>query len=87
MQENFRGEEKGLVLMDTKKTRRIKAKLTMLGVTQAEIARNLGVSQQMVGSVIRGKSSSKRVVDELVKVGVPRHFLEDCTEGQTAAEV
>ncbi len=44
--------------------------------TQAEIARELGISQTSVYNVLLGKMKSKRVVKLLLDLGCPPEILE-----------
>ena len=59
--------------MDPKEDRRrqIRAAMVLLGTTGAEIARQLGVTRQLVNGVVAGKCRSRRVEAALVAAGVP----------------
>jgi|GEM_PF-1270282 predicted XRE-type DNA-binding protein len=45
-------------------------------ITQAEIARQLGISQTAVYNVMSGKMKSRRVVKLLLELGCPPEILE-----------
>lgn len=45
-------------------------------VTQAMIARDIGLSETMVNLVFNGKRKSQKVIDAFVKRGCPRKFFE-----------
>lgn len=54
----------------------IKAKIRMQGVTPAIIADELGVTQQTVSGVIRGKGTSRRIQDRISEItGIPVETL------------
>ena len=69
-----------MVKSNNKRIREIKAALMRKGLTQADIATGLGVSQQSVSLVIRGKSTSARIIQALVEAGVPENLLKDDAE-------
>ena len=46
----------------------IKAAIRKKGVTPAEIARHLAVTNQMVSSAIRGTAKSRRIADAIAKI-------------------
>ncbi len=62
---------------NSERVREIKAELMRKGVTQADIAKKIGVSQQMVSSVILGKATSAKAVQALVEAGVPEELFKD----------
>lgn len=56
---------------------RIHEALARAGISATGLARELGVSQQAVSSVLTGKSHSPRILDMLRQLGVPEKFLFD----------
>ena len=58
-----------------KRRRQIRAAMVLLGITGAEIARQLGVTRQCVTQVIAGKCRSRRVEEALVAAGVPAKWF------------
>ncbi len=56
--------------------RLIKAHLTLMGITQCDIAREAKVTSQMVSAVIAGKKSSSNVNRALIKFGIRRSLVE-----------
>jgi len=57
------------------KARKIKAYLAMKGITQAEVARSVGLDRRTVNTYILGRSRSKQVRKGLLKYGVPARYL------------
>lgn len=45
------------------------------GLTRAEIARRIGISQQMVGQILSGKKIPQHRIDQLVNLGIPAEYL------------
>ncbi len=61
-----------------KRARKIKSEMVLRKIVGAEVARSLGISQQVVSDVIYGKATSARVVQALIEAGVPaKLFNED----------
>jgi len=58
-----------------KRRRQIRAAMVLLGITGAEIARELGVTRQFVNRVASGKCRSRRVEEALVAAGVPAKWF------------
>jgi transcriptional regulator with XRE-family HTH domain len=56
---------------------RIHEALARAGTSATGLARELGVSQQAVSSVLMGKSHSERILNAFRKLGVPEKFLFD----------
>jgi transcriptional regulator with XRE-family HTH domain len=56
--------------------KRFKKWLIDLGMTQAQIAEECGVSQGYVSLVISGKRKSKKVTDFFLSRGCPRELLD-----------
>jgi len=54
----------------------IKKWLIDKGLTQTEIANELGVSQTAVYQVIKGKMKSKKITNLLRSLGCPEEYLE-----------
>lgn len=54
----------------------IKKWLIDKGLTQTEIARQLGISQTAVYQVIKGNMKSKRITSLLKELGCPDEYLE-----------
>ncbi len=69
----------------TKRAREIRSHLVRKGVTETQIAKKLGISQQMVSAVIYGKKKSLRVEQALVAAGVPKELIEEPEESERAA--
>lgn len=57
--------------------RRIQEHLDRLGLTQTDLARELGVSQQLVSGTISGGKNSPLVLARLRQLGVPEKYLHD----------
>lgn len=55
----------------------IKAELARRGVTQASIARKLGLATGTVSNCIQGRFVSKRIIDALVESGVPKSLFDE----------
>jgi len=53
----------------------IKAWLVRRGVTQTDIARQINVSVSLVAHTINGRINNRRVLKELVRMGVPERYL------------
>lgn len=56
---------------------RIHEALARAGTSATGLARELGVSQQAVSSVLMGKSHSERILNAFRELGVPEKFLFD----------
>lgn len=64
--------------------RKIREVMVRRGITAAGIGRELGVTRQHVTMVISGKVQSKRVVDALIRAGVPGELFGDEGEHEEA---
>ena len=58
------------------KFKEIKKWLIDQGLTQTEIAKQLGISQTAVYQVIKGNMKSKRITAMLIELGCPSEYLE-----------
>ncbi|MGE4297567.1 MAG: XRE family transcriptional regulator [Desulfovibrionaceae bacterium] len=56
---------------------RIQEYLDREGLNASAIARELGVSSQLVSGTLRGTKHSPRVLDKLREIGVPERYLFD----------
>ncbi len=54
----------------------IKKWLLESGITQADIAREVGVSHTLVSLVLKGERSSRRVIEALLRRGCPEDLVE-----------
>jgi len=64
-------------------TIKIKVWLTENGFTQAEIARQLGVTRGLVWMTVHGQNRNGRVISWLIDKGCPRQFINEkltCTQ-------
>lgn len=66
-----------LDLTKIERKRAIDAWLTYHGLGKAQIAQSLGVDPSFVTYVMQGKRKSRRVFDELVRMGIPEELLPD----------
>lgn len=64
---------------------KIKAALVASGLTQADFAQLVGVSQQVVSATINGLKHSPPVLEKLREMGVPEKFLCDPRKTTQAA--
>jgi transcriptional regulator with XRE-family HTH domain len=64
--------------------RRIQERLDSLDMTQADLARQAGVSRQLVSSTLLGEKHSPPVLEALRKLGVPERYLCDPNQGEAA---
>ncbi|MDR2056109.1 MAG: XRE family transcriptional regulator [Desulfovibrio sp.] len=55
--------------------RRIQEYLDIAGETQASLAAKIGVSPQLVNSILNGRGGNRRVIAALQLIGVPEKFL------------
>lgn len=55
--------------------REIQAELVRRGLSQVALAGSLGLSQSLVSRTIRGAIHNRRVLRELVRLGIPARFL------------
>jgi len=53
----------------------IKAWMVRNGITQTSIAREMGVSQALVTRTVHGVINNRRVLKQLLQIGVPERFL------------
>lgn len=56
---------------------RIHEALARAGTSATGLAKELGISQQAVSSVLMGKSHSERILNAFRELGVPEKFLFD----------
>lgn len=64
--------------MDRKeRARKIKSEMVLRGITNTEVAKSLGVTQQLVSLVIYGQTSSARVTTALIDAGIPENLLRE----------
>lgn len=68
------------------KSNQIRAWLVLRGLTQTEIARQLGVSRAMVSLFISGQVSSRRLYEHFLGLGVPRSYFGNRYETEERAE-
>ncbi|MGE4440188.1 MAG: helix-turn-helix domain-containing protein [Desulfomicrobium sp.] len=73
------------MMMSEKNARRIKAWMTLNGVRQADIAREMGLSRTMIQRFITGHSTSTRVYEYFINLGCPREYFVGRTEARRAA--
>lgn len=45
------------------------------GITQADVARDLGITRQSVNDTLRGKSNSQKILDHIRSLKVPGKYL------------
>lgn len=57
--------------------RRIQEHLDRVGKSMADVARELGVSRQLVASTVSGEKHNARVLSKLRELGVPERYLFD----------
>ncbi len=55
----------------------IRGYLTLRGITLSEIAKEAGVSRQMVSAVSKGTKRSEKVEQVLIKYGIPQSLLSN----------
>lgn len=56
---------------------KIRGHLLLKGLTMADLARELGVTKQIVSATVRGEKHSPLVLDKLREYGVPERYLHD----------
>ncbi|NLW81229.1 MAG: helix-turn-helix transcriptional regulator [Desulfovibrionales bacterium] len=71
--------------MNEKNARKIKAWMTLNGVKQADIAKEMGLSRTMIQRFITGHSTSMRVFEHFMNMGCPREYFAGRTEAKRAA--
>lgn len=71
--------------MSEKNARRIKAWMTLNGVRQADIAKEMGLSRTMIQRFITGYSTSSRVFEHFISLGCPREYFAGRPETRRAA--
>jgi len=54
----------------------VKGFLALKGLTFSSIAKEAGVTRQLVSAVSKGQRRSKMVEEVLIKHGIPKSFLE-----------
>jgi transcriptional regulator with XRE-family HTH domain len=64
---------------------KIRAFLVGREITQTRIARDLGVTAQMINKFITGKSQSQRIYDYFIKLGCPPEYFQGRPEARRAA--
>lgn len=64
---------------------RIREELDLRGVTQMQIARDLGVTHPIVSRTVRGMMNNRRVLRALLEHGVPARYLALPDDMQGAA--
>lgn len=64
--------------------RRIQECLDGHGISQADLARELGVCHQLVSGTINGNKHSPLVLDRLRELGVPERYLFDPNQTEAA---
>jgi transcriptional regulator with XRE-family HTH domain len=64
---------------------KIRAFLVAREITQTRIARDLGVTAQMINKFITGKSQSQRIYDYFIKLGCPAEYFQGRPEARRAA--
>ncbi len=56
---------------------KIRGHLLLLGLNMTDVARELGVTKQLVTATVRGDKHSMRVLQKLRAVGIPEQYLHD----------
>jgi transcriptional regulator with XRE-family HTH domain len=57
--------------------RRIQEHLDRLGMTMADVGRELGITRQLVAATVAGEKHNGRVLARLRELGVPERYLCD----------
>ena len=60
----------------------IKKAMLDVNVKQIHVARKLGLRSGDINNVIAGRRRSRRISDELIRVGVPKIFFEEYQDRQ-----
>lgn len=64
-----------------KRRRKIRAVLLRRGIASRKIADDLGVNPSLIANVIAGRKTSRKVIEALIKAGVPESYFREAGNG------
>ena len=72
-------------MMSEKNARKVKAWLVMSGITQAQIAEDMGLHRATIHHWIKGGVQSQRIFNYFLELGCPREYFVGRPETRRAA--
>lgn len=72
-------------MMSEKNVRKVKAFLVGKGITQAQIAKDMGLARPTINRWISGHVQSQRIFEYFLTLGCPREYFAGRPEAKRAA--